>query len=422
MHMQNLSIKDLATMLPADSLPPPQSENPLRLLDGIRVLDLTTSIAGPYASLLLADLGASVVKLERPGRGDDARAWGPPFLDGESLWFLSVNRNKDSVTLDYSRPAGLEALHALVKVADVIIVNQVARSQKKLGIDYGTLKALNPRLIHVSITGFGLSGASADQPCYDLIAEGYSGVMDMTGEADQDPQKVGTPAADLLSGADAALATLAALIDRGRTGNGHAIDVAMVESMTRFMTPRIIPYLGSGELLRRSGGKDSVIAIYQTFHTADDPITLGLGNDNIWTRFCDAIGRPDMGSDPRFADNVGRREGRAEIVREVQTILLTQPRAHWLALFAKARIPAGPINRIDQVVSAPVLTERGLFYAAQRDGVPVPQVGLGIRFDDNHQTFRKAPPRLGEDTQSVFASWLGWSEEKIQQLGSAGLL
>lgn len=386
------------------------------------MLDLTTSIAGPYATLLLADLGASVVKLERPGRGDDARAWGPPFLDGESLWFLSVNRNKQSITLDYANPAGLAALHALIKAADVVIVNQVARSQQKLGIDYAKLKDINPKLIHVSITGFGLTGTHSNQPCYDLIAEGYSGVMDLTGEPENDPQKVGTPAADMLAGADAALATLAALIDRNRTGKGHAIDVAMVESMTRFMTPRIIPYLGAGEMPRRSGGKDSVIAIYQTFHTADDPMTLGLGNDNIWTRFCEAIGRPDMGRDPRFADNVGRREGREEIVREIQSTLIQKPRDHWLALFAKARIPAGPINRLDQVVSDPALTERGLFYSAQRNGFPIPQVGLGIQFDGNNQTYRKAPPRLGEDTRAVFASWLGWSEDKIEQLGAAGLL
>jgi crotonobetainyl-CoA:carnitine CoA-transferase CaiB-like acyl-CoA transferase len=409
-------------MLPADTLPPPQSENALSLLEGIRVLDLTTSIAGPYASLMLADLGASVVKLERPGQGDDARAWGPPFLDGESLWFLSVNRNKQSVTLDYSKPAGLEALHALVKVADVIIINQVVRSQKKLGIDYEVLKEINPKLIHVSITGFGLTGANSDQPCYDLIAEGYSGVMDLTGEAGHDPQKVGTPAADLLAGADAALATLAAIINRGRTGKGHAIDVSMVESMTRFMTPRIIPYLGSDQLPRRSGGKDSVIAIYQTFHTADDPITLGLGNDNIWTRFCDAIQRPDMASNPGFANNAGRRAMRDEIVAEIQSVLLKESRDHWLGLFAKARIPAGPINRLDQVVTDPVLTERGLFYAVQRNGFSLPQVGLGIHFDGNSETFRKAPPRLGEDTHAVFASWLGWEEDTINELGKAGML
>jgi crotonobetainyl-CoA:carnitine CoA-transferase CaiB-like acyl-CoA transferase len=409
-------------MLPADELSPPVSGNPLSLLDGIRVLDLTTSVAGPYSTLLLADLGASVVKVERPGRGDDARAWGPPFLDGESLWFLSVNRNKQSITLDYSKPAGLTALHALVANADVIIVNQVARSQKKLGIDYATLKAINPKLIHVSITGFGLTGSNADQPCYDLIAEGYSGVMDLTGEAENGPQKVGTPAADLLAGADAALAAMAALIGRNRTGKGQQIDVSMVESMTRFMTPRIIPYLGSGELPRRSGGKDSVIAIYQTFNTADGPMTVGLGNDGIWVRFCEAVGRTDLAADPRFADNIGRRESRAEIVREIQSLLVRQPRRHWLDLFAQARIPAGPINRLDEVVKDPTLNERGLFYAVERNDTMVPQVGLGIQFDGNSQTFRKLPPRLGEDTRNVFHSWLGWDDDKVTELNAAGVL
>ncbi|HYD94532.1 MAG TPA: CoA transferase [Noviherbaspirillum sp.] len=410
-------------MLPAEQLPPAPNSTPLNLLDGIRVLDLTTSIAGPYASLLLADLGAEVLKIERPGRGDDARAWGPPFLDGESLWFLSVNRNKHSATLDYAQPAGLDALHSLVKVADVILINQVGRSQKKLGIDYARLSAINPRLVHVSITGFGLAGAKSDQPCYDLIAEGYSGVMDLTGESpDRDPQKVGTPAADLLSGSDAALAAMAALIARNRTGRGHEIDIAMVESMTRFMTPRIIPYLGSGEVPRRSGGTDSVIAIYQTFHTADYPMTLGLGNDAIWKRFCEAIGRTDMAEDQRFADNAGRRACRPEIVQEIQSILLRKPRTHWLDLFANARIPAGPINRLDQVVSDPTLTERGLFYATRRNGAAVPQVGLGIRFDGNFNSHRKDPPRLGEDTRHAFASWLGWDDDAIRKLDDAGLL
>jgi crotonobetainyl-CoA:carnitine CoA-transferase CaiB-like acyl-CoA transferase len=410
-------------MLPAEQLSPAPDSTPLSLLGGIRVLDLTTSIAGPYASLLLADLGAEVFKIERSGRGDDARAWGPPFLDGESLWFLSVNRNKHSVTLDYAQPAGLVALHALVKVADVILINQVGRSQKKLGIDYARLKEINPRLVHVSITGFGLGGTKSDQPCYDLIAEGYSGVMDLTGEApDRDPQKVGTPAADLLAGTDAAMAAMAALIDRSRTGHGHEIDIAMVESMTRFMTPRIIPYLGSGELPRRSGGTDSVIAIYQTFLTADHPITLGLGNDAIWKRFCEIIGRADMAEEARFASNAGRRACRSEIVGEIQAILLKEPRAHWLDLFAKARIPSGPINRLDQVVTDPTLTERGLFYSTRRNGVAIPQVGLGIRFDGNYNTYRKDPPRLGEDTRQAFASWLGWDDDTIQKLDDAGLL
>jgi crotonobetainyl-CoA:carnitine CoA-transferase CaiB-like acyl-CoA transferase len=387
----------------------------LDLLAGNKVLDLTTSIAGPYATLLLADMGASVVKIERPICGDDARAWGPPFLDKESLWFLSVNRNKKSVALDYTSPAGLAALHALVGMADVIIVNQVVSSQVKLGIDYKRLSALNPRLVHVSITGYGLTSEKCDQPCYDLIAEGYSGVMDLTGEPGTRAQKIGTPAADLLAGSDAAMSSIAALLARATTGRGKQIDVSMVESMTRFMTPRIVTFMGTGQLPSRSGGKDSVIAIYQAFDTADHPLTLGLGNDGIWQRFCKVIGRPDLAADARHSNNAGRRERRAELVCIIQAILSEQARDHWLAVFARARIPSGPINRLDEVVQDVDLQRRGLFYTIERDGVAIPQVGLGIHFDGSSRTRRSPPPRLGKDTYEVFDSWLSWDSARVDQ-------
>jgi crotonobetainyl-CoA:carnitine CoA-transferase CaiB-like acyl-CoA transferase len=276
-----------------DSLPAPAAPPALTLLAGVTVVDLTTSIAGPYATMLLGDMGARVIKVERPGAGDDCRAWGPPWLDGESLWFASVNRNKESVTLDYSNAAGRKVLHDMVRKADVVIVNLVGRVQQKLGIDYAALKAIKPDLVFVSLTGFGLTGARKDFPCYDLIAEGYSGVMDLTGEAESPPQKVGTPAADLISGMDAAMATLAALFERAKSGKGHQIDIAMVDSMTRFMSPRIVPYLGTGEVPKRTGAKDSVIAVYQAFDTQDKPLTLGLGNDAIWKRFWQAVGQAE---------------------------------------------------------------------------------------------------------------------------------
>ena len=338
-------------MLPLDALPAPSSAAPVALLSGVRVVDLTTSIAGPYAAMLLADMGAEVVKIERPGAGDDSRAWGPPFLDGESLWFMSVNRNKSSVTLDYTGEAGRKVLHDLVRTADVVVVNLVARVQKKLGVDYESLTAVKPDLVHVSVTGFGLEGARRDFPCYDLIAEGYSGVMDLTGEADNPPQKVGTPAADLIAGMDAAYAALAALFDRSRSGRGHRIDIAMIDSMTRFMAPRIVPYLGTGDIPQRTGARDSVIAVYQVFDTQDDPLTLGLGNDAIWKRFCQAVERPELGADARYASNVDRRAARDEIVAEIQKVLRTRTRDDWLKRFVEAKVPAGPVNRVDQVAS-----------------------------------------------------------------------
>jgi len=408
------------TATPLTMLPTATSSS-FDLLKGIRVLDLTTSVAGPYAALLLGDMGADVIKVERHN-GDDARAWGPPFLHSESLWFLSVNRNKRSLRLDYSKPEGLEVLRALVRIADVVVLNVPERVAKKLGLDYVSLKACNSKLVYVSITGFGIDGERADWPCYDLIAEGYSGVMDLTGETDGDAQKVGTPAADMLAGQDAAFAALAALFKRHTSGEGALIDIALVDSMTRFLMCRIVPYLGSGELPRRSGGKDSVIAIYQAFQTADEPITLGLGNDNIWTRFWEALSRPDMIGDARYRSNAQRRECRGEIVAMIQDILVTQPREHWLSLFRQARIPAGPINRIDEVVNDAAMRERGVFYNVSSHGHSIPQVGTAIRIDGQANYPRLPPPRLGEHTDELLKALLGYDESRLAALRQSAVI
>lgn len=409
-------------MTPFDFLPPPDSGDGLHMLSGITVIDLTTSVAGPYATQLLADMGATVIKVEKQTGGDDARAWGPPFLHGESLWFLSVNRNKQSITLDIGSERGRAVLDQLIAGADVLIVNQVARVQEKLGVDYARLGALYPALIHASLTGFGLLGTRRDLPCYDLIAEGYSGVMDLTGEPDHGPQKVGTPAADLLAGQDAAMAVLAALVERHRTGRGKQVDISMVRSMTRFMAARIVPHLGTGDAVTRSGGRDSVIAIYQVFQTADLPLTLGLGNDAIWLRFWQAVSEPSFGKDPRFAGNAQRREHRTEIVEKITAILAQKSRTHWLEIFGAQRIPAGPINRVDEVVRDPELLKEGLFYAALTAKGMVPQVGLGIGFDGKTHVHRSAPPALGEHTVSVLQDRLRMSAADIAALQQDGII
>lgn len=408
-------------MLPRDELPAPPA-SPLRLLTGVKVLDLTTSVAAPYATMLLGDLGAEIVKVERPRTGDDSRAWGPPFLEGESLWNLSVNRNKASVTLDYSSVEGLAILERLVKYADVVVVNLVPRVQKKLRVDYERLRSIRPDIVYVSLTGFGLHGTNADKPAYDLIAEGISGVMDITGEADSPPQKIGTPAADLLAGMDAVIGTLAALYGRAGSGAGHLVDVAMVDSMTRFLTPRIVPYLGSGELPKRTGARDSVIAVYQAFATADEPITLGLGNDGLWRRFWEAVGAPETASDARYGTNADRHALRSEITEQIQAILLTMPRRHWLDLFEHAKIPSGPINRIDEVTRDPALHARGLFYNLERDGLNIPQVGLGIQFDGQAVAPRSPPPKLGEHNDVILTQWAGCTDIEIDRLRNSGVI
>lgn len=403
-------------------LPRVEAGRGFALLRDIVVVDLTTSIAGPYATMLLADFGADIIKIEAPDGGDAARAWGPPFLDGESLWFLSVNRSKRSVVLDIARAEGQRILHDLVAGADVVVTNQPPHVQRKLRSDYETLAAINPRLVYVSITGFGLEGERADWAGYDLIAEGYAGIMDLTGTADRPPQKVGTPAADLLAGQDAAMAAMAALIDRQRSGSGHLIDVALVDQMVRFTGCRIVPFLGSGKVPRRSGGTDSPIAVYQPFDTADDPITLGLGTDAIWKRFWELAGDPAYGARAEFATNAQRQQRRAEIVERIQALLRRRPRAEWLDLCAAARIPAGPINRVDQVVDDAALRRRGLFYELHDSGRAVPQVGLGIQLDGRQAVPRAAPPLMGADTERVLRERLGLDDTRVDALRSAGIL
>ncbi|MGE3712000.1 MAG: CaiB/BaiF CoA transferase family protein [Hyphomicrobiaceae bacterium] len=408
--------------IPSERLPRRGPGGRLSLLAGVRVLDLTTSLAGPYATLLLADLGADVIKIERPGIGDDSRGWRPPELAGKALWFSSVNRNKRSLTLDYSKDEGRSVLFDLVRRCDVLLTNQLPNVQAKLGVSYDVLKAIKPDLVFVSLTGFGIDGVRADRPCYDLIAEGYSGVMDLTGEANSDPQKVGTPAADLLGGADAALGCLAALFDRAATGKGHLVDVALVDSMTRFMTPRLVSFLGGGDLPRRTGAKDSVIAIYQVFHTADEPITLGLANDNIWARFCRAVERTDLLEDRGLSDNAGRVRERSRLVAEITALLRRESRQHWLDLFAREGVPAGPINRLDEVASDPELHRRGLFYAMDDCGAPLPQVGLGIRFDGADAGYDHLPPDLGQHTEEILINMLGYPPGRVADLRGKGLI
>jgi len=385
-------------------------------LSGTVVIDLTTSVAGPYATMLLADFGATVIKIERVAGGDDARHWGPPFLDGESLWFLAINRNKKSVALDITDPEGYAVLADLVARADVVVTNQPADIQAKLKTDFSSLAALNDRLIHASITGFGLEGHRAAWTCYDLIAEGYSGVMDVTGAAGSAPQKIGTPAADMLAGQDAAMTVMAALLNRDRHRGAQQIDIALVESMTRFLTCRITPYLGSGEVPKRSGGTDSVIAIYQAFETADDPITLGLGTDGIFKRFWKAVGNPDYADNPEFKSNAERRRHRARIVADIQDVLFEKTAADWLEIFAAARVPSGPINSVADVAGDQHLQDRGLFFTLEEDGRRVPQVGLGIHANGRAAAPRSLPPNLGADTASVLDEFLGYDAAKIAAL------
>jgi crotonobetainyl-CoA:carnitine CoA-transferase CaiB-like acyl-CoA transferase len=392
--------------LPQENLPARAPSAGYQLLSGVRVVDLTSSIAGPYGTMLLADLGADVVKVERAGSGDDARAWGPPFLDGLGLWFTSVNRNKRSIDLDLKSADDRQVLQSLVARCDVVVTSLREEVMARLGVSFEQARKLRPDVIHCSITGYGLTGPKAQLPGYDLIAEGFSSVMDLTGEPDSPPQKVGTAAADLLAGMDAAFAVVAALFDRNRTSRGHQIDVSLAESMTRFMTPKLVSYLGSGELQRRSGGRDSVIAVYQVFKTADDPIVLALGNDGIFQRFCAAAGRPELADDPAYATNHQRRSRREVLVAKIQDVLLTRTGHEWLDLCRQADVPAGPINRVEDVVADDHLQARSMLFRIPTEGGALPQVGTGWQLDGRPNGYRLPPPHLGAHRDEVLAQWL----------------
>jgi crotonobetainyl-CoA:carnitine CoA-transferase CaiB-like acyl-CoA transferase len=392
--------------LPQENLPARAPSAGYQLLAGVRVVDLTSSIAGPYGTMLLADLGADVVKVERAGSGDDARAWGPPFLDGFGLWFTSVNRNKRSIELDLKSDDDRQILQSLVARCDVVVTSLREEVMARLGVSFEQARKLRPNVIHCSITGYGLTGPKAQLPGYDLIAEGFSSVMDLTGEPDSPPQKVGTAAADLLAGMDAAFAVVAALFDRNRTGRGHQIDVSLAESMTRFMTPKLVSYLGSGELQRRSGGRDSVIAVYQVFQTADDPIVLALGNDGIFQRFCAAAGCNDLADDPAYATNRERRSRREVLVPKIQDVLLTRTARQWLDLCRQADVPAGPINRVEDVVADDHLQARSMLFRIPTEGSSLPQVGTGWQLDGQPNGYRLPPPHLGAHRDEVLAQWL----------------
>ncbi|HSY14579.1 MAG TPA: CoA transferase [Jatrophihabitantaceae bacterium] len=392
--------------LPVENLPAATLSPGFSLLAGVRILDLTTSVAGPYATLLLADLGCQVVKIERAGSGDDSRAWGPPFLDGDALWYLAVNRNKCSVAVDFSNADDCDLLQRLAGRADVVLTTYRQPLLDRLGLTYAILKELNHDLIYCTITGYGLTGPSSALPGYDLIAEGISGIMDLTGDAATGPQKVGAPTADMLAGMDAAFAVVASLFDRERTGAGHQLDISLVESMTRLLTPKIVSYLGSGEPQRRTGGTDSVIAIYQVFDTSDEPITLALGNDGIFRRFCAVVGRDDLATDPRFASNRGRREHRPYLVEQIQAMLIRGPAREWLQLFGDADVPAGPINHLESVVTDPQMLARGMFYRIGDGVCAVPQVNTGWHLDGAANSPRMPPPKLAEHNDLVVRSWL----------------
>ncbi|MDX2201773.1 MAG: CoA transferase [Hyphomicrobiaceae bacterium] len=383
-------------------------------LSGIRVLDLCRVVSGPFATMHLGDLGADVVKIEDPGTGDESRRYGPPFVNGESSYFLSVNRNKRSCSIDLRTAAGQEAIRALARVADVVVDNFRPGTLDRWGLGYDVLSAPNPALIQCSITGFGRTGPDAGRPGYDLILQGESGVMDITGEPDGLPMKVGTSIADLVTGLYASQAVLAALMRRARGGGGGRVDVSMLDAMASLLTFNAGMYFATGDSPRRRGNVHPTISPYETFQASDGWLNIGVANDKFWALLCDAIGRHDLGTDPRFDTAPRRAVNRAALAALLRPIFAQRTRGAWIELLGRVGIPVGAIKSVGEVCETPQLTGRGMVQTvSHRVAGDLRIIARPLRFDDAPPPPSSPPPLLGEHTFDVFSDWLGMTRDEL---------
>lgn len=403
-------------------------------LDGLRVLDLSRVLAGPWAGQILGDLGAEVIKVERPGRGDDTRAWGPPYLnDGqgaptsESAYYLSANRNKQSVTIDITRPEGQRLVKQLVAESDVLLENFKVGGLKRYGLDYASLAAINPRLIYCSITGFGQDGPYAERPGYDFLIQGLGGLMSITGQPDGEPGggpvKAGVALTDITTGLYAAIAVLAAVNHRHQTGQGQHIDMALLDVQVATLANQAMNFLTSGTAPGRMGNAHPNIVPYQTFPAADGDIILTIGNDGQFARFCEVAGRPEWASDERYATNAARVANRDTLIPALRQTTVMKTTAEWLRLLEEAGVPGGPVNTIEQVFQDPQVQHRGLRIDLSHPLTQsVPLVGSPLRLSGSPVRYQAAPPLLGEHTAEVLTGLLGLDATQLAQLKADGVI
>jgi len=403
-----------------------------RPLSHIRVLDLTRILAGPWATQNLADLGAEVIKIERPGSGDDTRAWGPPFLkdrhgedSAESAYYLSVNRGKKSVTLDIAAPEGGRIARELAAKCDVLVENYKVDGLKKYGLDYESLRKLNPGLIYCSVTGFGQDGPYAARPGYDFIFQGMGGFMSITGERDDlpggGPQKAGIAVTDVLTGLYACIAINAAIVHRERTGQGQCIDMALMDTLVAFNANQILNYWCSGNIPRRWGNAHINICPYQVFATSDGHLILAVGNDSQFRNFCKAAGREELSEDARFRTNPDRLKNRDLLVPIVEAIMRGRSKNAWISALEAAGVPCGPINNMQEVFENPQVRHRGLRVEIPHPAGSVPTVASPMRFSETPVTYDVPPPMLGQHTDEILQGLLGMSAQQIADLRESGV-
>lgn len=392
-------------------------------LNGIRVLDLSRVLAGPYCTMMLGDLGAEIIKIEQPGTGDDTRRWGPPWVGGESAYYLCANRNKQSVTLNLKDERGREVLRGLARQSDIVVENFKVGTLDRMGVGYDALSAENPGLIWCSITGYGQDGPYADRAGYDFVAQGEAGIMSITGAVDGEPMKVGIAVVDITTALFAANAILAALHARERSGRGQRVDAALLPSAVAWLANVGSSYLASGDEPRRYANAHATIVPYQTFRGRDQWFIVGVGNDRQFQSLCSLMGHPEIAGDERFATNPRRVANREVLIPLLQEIFETEDAEVWLSGMTEAGIPCGPINTVGQALAHPQVTHRGMVVDVPHPTAgSVRVVGPPVIMSGTPAEIRSHPPLLGEHTDQVLRERLGLSGEAITQLRESGAI
>ena len=389
----------------------------MKALEGIRVLDLTRALAGPFCTLMLGDYGADVIKIEIPGAGDDTRHWGPPFIGEESAYFLSINRNKRSLTLNFKDPEAIKIFLQLAKDADVVVENFTPGVMSRFGLEYETVKEVNPKIVYCSISGFGQTGPYQNRPAYDQIMQGLSGVMSLTGEPGGEPQKVGIAITDIGAGMWSAFAIMAAVFHRDQRGEGQYIDISMMDAQVAWLTYQAATYFANGEPPKRLGAAHPTLVPYQAFMCQDGKyINVAVGSERIWERFCRGINKPEMKDNPDYATNGDRVRNRAKIVPYLQEFFLTRSVNEWVQDLQEFNVPCGPINDLADVFSDPQLLHRKMLVEMAHPTLGlIKQTGIPIKFSLTPGGLDRHPPLLGEHNGELLKE-LGYSDADIDRL------
>jgi CoA:oxalate CoA-transferase len=393
-----------------------------KALAGIRVVDLTTFMSGPFASMVLGDMGAEIIKIEEPGDGDASRQIPPYFHEGESLYYISLNRNKKGLTLNLNSEKGKDIFYKLVKNADIVLENYRPGVTKKLGVDYERVKTINPRIIYCSITAYGPEGPYGKRPAYDLIIQALSGSMSMTGQEGTGPLRLGVPMGDLAGSMWALVGILAAVQHREKTGEGQFVDVSLLDSLTAFITYPALYFSYAGEVAKPLGSGHQAIVPFQAFKTRDYYLAITCANEKFWLLLCQALEIPDLASDPRFAKMGDRLKNKEELNALLNAVFSRKTNAEWETILSKGGVPYAPVNTIDKVFDDPALQHRGMIISVDHFGKALRFFGNPVKMSETPITQYQTPPRLGADNEEVLGRYLGLSAEDISELKKEGSL